>query len=212
IGLIGPNGAGKTTLFNCIMGRYKVTAGTIRFEGHEITNKRPFDICKMGISATHQIVRPFNKMTVYDNLMVAAIYGRAGKSSKDVKASVDSILDFTELSQYKHKMAKDLTLVLKRRLEIARSLATNPKLLLLDESLAGLNPAETAEAVELIFKLRDKMGTTIFWIEHVMGAIMNAAEYMYVLNYGEKIAEGTPSEVASDVSVIEAYLGRPYGG
>jgi len=210
-GLIGPNGAGKTTLFLCIMGRHKVTSGRIIFDGRDITNEEPYKICRLGVARTNQIVRPFNEMTVLENVVVAALYGQGLKDLNEAKKYSEEILKFVGLDQKKSIPAKTLTLALKRRLELARALATKPKLILMDEVLAGLTPTETLEALDIIRRVRDELGVTVFWIEHVMDAILNVAEYVFVLDHGKKICEGPPSLVRSDARVIEAYMGRSGG-
>lgn len=211
LGIIGPNGSGKTTLFNVINGLYPPDEGTIIFQGKDITNLKPHEICKLGIARTFQNVAPFIEMAVFENVVVGALFGRAERiSMKECKEIASYMLDFVGLGAKKNRLAGDLTFAERRRLEIARALACGPSLILLDEPMSGLNPAEVDEAIGLIFKLRDEMHITVIWIEHVMRAIMNTAERIIVLNYGKKIAEGKPKEIASDRSVIEAYLGKRY--
>ncbi|RLE51368.1 MAG: ABC transporter ATP-binding protein [Candidatus Methanomethylicota archaeon] len=213
VGLIGPNGAGKTTLFNIISGFIPPTSGSIKFMGVEVTKLKPHQICKLGIGRTFQIVKPFMNTTVIENVIAGALFG--GKEKMDLDEARRVAKEFLEFVGLKHKMnvlAKNLNIVERKFVEISRALATRPKLLLLDEPLAGLNPAETMEATKLIRRIRDELGITVFWIEHVMKAIMNAAERIIVLHYGEKIAEGTPKEIARNRRVIEAYLGEEYIG
>ena len=211
VGLIGPNGAGKSTLFNCISGIYRPTSGTINFNGAEITHLKPDEICRRGIGRTFQLVRPFLEMTSLENVMVAAHFGSGTRTSLgDARESALEHLEFVGLSEQKDRMARDLTLHERRFVEIARALATNPEVVLLDEVLAGLNPTETAEAMGLIRRIRDDLGVTVFWVEHVMKAVMGTAERIIVLHHGEKIAEGTPSEIAENENVVKAYLGEKY--
>jgi len=211
VGLIGPNGAGKSTLFNCISGIYRPTSGTIKFNGVEINNLKPDKICRLGIGRTFQLVRPFLEMTALENVMVAAHFGSGTRTSLgDARNSAMEQLEFVGLSEKRDKTARDLTLHERRFVEIARALATDPEVVLLDEVLAGLNPTETSEAMGLIRRIRDDLGVTVFWVEHVMKAVMGTAEHIIVLHHGEKIAEGTPSEIAENENVVKAYLGEKY--
>lgn len=211
VGLIGPNGAGKTTLFNCITGVYPPTSGKIIFEGRDITRLKPHEICKLGIARTYQIVIPFTGMTVLENVMVGALFGRRGSiSMSDARKEALRCLEFVGLLDKRDVLADKLILADRKALEVARALAADPKIVLLDEVAAGLNPTETLRAMDMIKRIRDEMGITVFWVEHVMKAIMNVAERIIVLNYGEKIAEGKPSEIARDENVIKAYLGEKY--
>ncbi len=209
VGLIGPNGAGKTTLFNVISGVYPLDEGELFFNGTSISSLKPFEICRLGIGRTFQIVRPFLKMTCLENILIGLIgRGERQKNLREKKKEARFYLEFVGLKGRENSVAKDLTLIEKKRLEMARALATNPKLLLLDEVLAGLNPSEILQALELIDIIRSQLRVTIFWIEHVMGAIMKASDRIIVLNQGEKIKEGKPEEIVSDPQVIEAYLGE----
>jgi len=208
MGLIGPNGAGKTTLFNALSGTYPLTAGKILFKGKDITNRHADKICKLGIARTFQIPRPFPEMTCFENVKVAIINRPEGVKGTTVEAVADDILEFLGLSHRRETEAKHLNLIEKKRLEMARALATDPELLLLDEVLAGLNTQEIGEAITLIRRLRDERQITILWIEHVMGAIMKVAEKILVLDQGRKLMEGTPEEVVHDPKVIQAYLGE----
>ncbi len=210
LGLIGPNGAGKTTLFNLITGTYRPSSGHIHFLGKEITRSKPHTICRAGISRTYQLVRPFASLTVLENVLVGIYFGRAGgadHSRRAARGEAEHLLDLVGLAGKIRERAEHLTLMERRRLEIARALATRPAVLLLDEVVCGLNPTEVAQAMDLIRGLRDR-GSTIFMIEHVMKAIMGLSDRIMVLHHGELIAEGTPEEVANDRRVITAYLGE----
>ena len=208
VGLIGPNGAGKTTLFNLISGALIPDSGTIRFHEHNITGLKPHLICRRGLARTFQSVRVFPHMSVRANVQVAALFGGAdGISAAEANRATVELLEFVGLSDVGAVLAKDLKLPNQKRLEVARAMATKPELLLLDELMAGLNPTEVAQAMELVTRIRDK-GITIFMIEHVMKAIMNVCDRIIVLNYGEKIAEGTPQEIATSKMVVEVYLGE----
>ena len=207
VGLIGPNGAGKTTLFNLISGSLAPSLGKTQFNEHNITGKRPHKICKLGIARTFQLVQLFGHLTVRENVQLGSLFGKFGHSKwseADEKSS--ELLEFVGLLDSENALAKDLSIANQKRLEVARALATRPKLLLLDEVMAGLNPTEVSEAIELVKRIRDK-GITIFMIEHVMKAIMGISDRIIVLHYGLKIAEGTPAEIAAHEKVIEIYLG-----
>ena len=206
-GLIGPNGAGKTTLFRCISGMYAPTSGSIRLGDREIGGLAAHVVCARGVVTTHQIVRPFLEMSVRRNVLVGVLYGRSGLRGARADAEVDRILEFTELATHEQILAKSLTLARRKRLEVARALATRPGVLLLDEVAAGLNPTESARMVELIRRIRES-GVTIVMVEHVMKAIMSVSDRIMVMDLGSKIAEGAPAEIARDQRVIKAYLGQ----
>ena len=208
LGLIGPNGAGKTTLFNVINGVYPPNEGTITFVGKDVTASRPYRVAKMGLARTHQIVQPLNELTVRENVMVGACFGQEDHSLTNASRIAEETLDFVGLEDKIEHLAGSLNVAQKKRLELARALASRPKLLLLDEVLAGLNPSEIASMVMTIGSIRDQ-GVTIIMIEHVMHAVMNVSDRIIVLDYGVQIAEGTPEEVSHDKAVIEAYLGDP---
>ena len=208
LGLIGPNGAGKTTLFNVVNGVYKADSGTITFSGKDITGRSPDQVVHLGLARTHQIVRPLGAMSVLANVTVGACFGREYQSMRAARVTALEVLERVGLASRANALASSLTLAGKKRLEIARALAARPKLLLLDEVLAGLNPTEIALMIELIRKLRDS-GVSVFMIEHVMQAIMNLSDRIVVLNLGRKIAEASPAEVVKNSDVVEAYLGFP---
>jgi branched-chain amino acid transport system ATP-binding protein len=208
LGLIGPNGAGKTTLFNVINGVYPPSEGRVLFRDRNVTSMPPYRVAKMGLARTHQIVRPLNELTVRENVMVGACFGREDHGLRRAGEIADEVLEFVELADRADQLAESLNVGQKKRLELARALAAEPSLLLLDEVLAGLNPSEIAHMVETVQRIRER-GITIIMIEHVMHAVMNVSERMIVLDYGRQIAEGTPEEVANNPQVIEAYLGDP---
>jgi branched-chain amino acid transport system ATP-binding protein len=208
VGLIGPNGAGKTTLFNLISATYTPKPGIIRFKGKDITHKKPYQICRMGIARTFQTVKTFANMPVIENVRVGAFFGGTTHVS-GAEATRESLeqLEYVGLSQVAKVPAQGLTLANQKRMEVARALATKPELLLLDEIMAGLTQPEVTEAMQLITSIRAK-GITIIMIEHVMKAIMNVCNRIIVLHHGQKIAEGTPQQIAKSEKVVEVYLGE----
>ena len=208
LGLIGPNGAGKTTLFNCINGVYSPEVGKIRFHGEDVTGSKTYDMARRGLARTHQIVQPLEELTVRENVIAGACFGRENHNLHDAGNIADEVMEFVGLGHRADQLAASLNVAQKKRLEMARALAARPYLLLLDEVLAGLNPSEIGGMVEIVKKIRDR-GVTIIMIEHVMKAVMNVSDRMVVLDYGQQIAEGTPEEISKNPQVIEAYLGDP---
>ena len=207
-GLIGPNGAGKSTLFNCVAGSFAPTLGRVIFKDQDITGMKPWNICRIKVARTFQIVKPFQTKTVLFNAMVGAFI-----KSNNVAEVRDMALDALEklhLADKRNMLAKNLTIADRKRLEFARALATDPELLLLDECMAGLRPNEVDETLDVIRWIRDR-GVTIFMIEHIMRAIMSVSDRITVIQFGKKIMDGTPQEVAKDERVIKAYLGESYG-
>jgi len=208
VGLIGPNGAGKTTLFNLISAALTLSAGEIKFKGKKISGLKAYQICREGIARTFQSVKIFGSVPVLGNVILGSFFGTStGMSSADATREAMESLEFVGLSASKGISAKDLTLANQKRLEVARALATRPEVLLIDELVAGLNATETAQAMELVTKIRDR-GITILMIEHVMKAIMSVCDRIMVLHHGEKIAEGTPAEITNNQTVIDVYLGK----
>jgi len=207
LGLIGPNGAGKSTAFNCIAGVYPPTEGTIRFCEERINNRKPWDLCTQGLARTFQIVKPFSSKTVLYNVMVGSFANTDRKSTARDKAL--DVLDFLHLADKRDLPAGSMTIADRKRLEIGRALATEPKLILLDEVMAGLRPTEVDEMVDIIRKVRDS-GISVVLIEHIMRAIMALSDRLAVIHFGKKIAEGAPKDVAADENVIKAYLGDEY--
>jgi branched-chain amino acid transport system ATP-binding protein len=204
--LIGPNGAGKTTLFNLIAGVFAPDTGKVRLGGVDVTGLRPDRVCDAGIGRTFQLVKPFPEMTVLENVTVGALHSTGDVDRAEGEAH--QYLEMLELDAKPHQHAANLTLPDRKRLEVARALATRPRILLLDEVMAGMRPTETDRMVETLRRLRDETGLTILLIEHVMRAVMALSERVAVLNHGEKIAEGTPQEVVADPAVLECYLGE----
>jgi branched-chain amino acid transport system ATP-binding protein len=207
LGLIGPNGAGKTTLFNLISAALPISSGEIRFKGQKLNGLRPHRICRMGIARTFQETKVFPNIPVFQNVLVGAFFGSPNRvSAADAAREASQALEFVGLSAVSTTPVKDLTLVSQKRVEVARALATEPELLLVDELMAGLNATEVSEAMELVTRIRDK-GITILMVEHVMKAIMGISARVMVLHHGEKIAEGTCSEISCNKTVIDIYLG-----
>jgi branched-chain amino acid transport system ATP-binding protein len=208
IGLIGPNGAGKTTIFNCISGFHRPTAGTIRFAGQELTKLPPHRIPHAGLVRTFQMVKVLMDMSVLENVMVGA-FAKTSSVSEALRRS-EEILSLTGLEAKAFLTARSLTIADKKRLEVAMALGLQPKLLMLDETMAGLNPSEIQEALDLLLKLKKEQGITLFMVEHVLEALVPIADWIYVLDGGRLIAQGVPETVLHDPVVIEAYLGVKY--
>jgi len=207
LGVIGPNGAGKTTLFNVIAGYYRPEEGRIVFDGNAVTGWPAHAIARLGLTRTFQIVKPFGNLSVLDNVMIGALTRRS--TVREARADAERVIGVCGLGPHATAAARALPLALRKRLEVARALATGPRLLLLDEVMAGLNPTELVAMIELIRRLHGE-GLTLIVIEHVMAAMMRLAQRIVMLHHGEKIAEGTPREIASDRRVIDAYLGEEF--
>ena len=209
IGLIGPNGAGKTTLINVITGVHSASAGSIHFDNRDITRLKPFEIARLGLARTFQIVQPFPKMSVLENVAAGALFAGCAGSVADALAAARQHLAFTGLSTVADKLAATLTLAQRKRLELAKSLAMRPRLLMLDEVNAGLNPSEIDEALALIRRIAGQ-GVTIVLVEHLMKVVLSVSQRIVVLHHGQLIAQGAPQAVLREHAVIEAYLGSKY--
>ena len=207
LALIGPNGAGKSTVFNLVAGVFAPSEGTIRFNGHTIQGQKPWDLCRLGLARTFQIVKPFAAKTVLYNVMVGAFLRT--NSTQKAREKADEVLVTLQLDHMRDMLAGNLTIADRKRLEIAKALATDPELLLLDEVMAGLRPTEVDDMIGIIRGLRDR-GVTVFVIEHIMRAVMALSDRVVVIQFGQKIAEGTPEAVTKDENVIKAYLGGEY--
>ncbi len=210
VGLVGPNGSGKSTLISILCGAQKPTAGQVRLEGTRIDRLDPHELSHLGVARTHQIPKPFASMTVRDNVSVACMFGRVSQTLTEARSSAEEHLEVVGLTAQADVLPHEINLHQRQLLELARALATRPTLLLLDEVLAGLNPAEVDEALNVLRRIREA-GTTILMVEHVMRAVMGLAERIVVLDQGKKLADGTPDAVMSDPAVAQAYLGREHG-
>ncbi len=208
VGLIGPNGSGKTTLFNAIMGSFRCDRGSILFRGHDITGLKPYQVCEKGIARTFQLTRPFTRMSCLENVMVGRSFGKdPARGIKEARKEAGDILKFVGLEEKQRIPASALNLIERKRLELARALATRPQLLLLDEIMGGLNPMEIKMAVGLIRQI-NRSGVTMVIVEHVMKALLGISERVVVLDAGKKIAEGPPKEIVQNQDVIKAYFGK----
>jgi branched-chain amino acid transport system ATP-binding protein len=210
-GLIGANGAGKTTLFSIVAGNQRPSSGRVSFEGRDITGLAPHRISRLGIARTFQIVRPFKGLTVLDNVRTAAMFGAGRSTAAEASRSAARVLELVGLADRAQQTAGELTLAGRKRLEVARALATQPKLMMLDEVLAGLTPTEVEEAIGIVRRVHRELGITILMVEHVLRAVMQLCSRVIVMHHGQKIAEGTPGEVTNDPVVVDAYLGVAHG-
>jgi len=211
LGLIGPNGSGKTTTMNLLTGFLKPDSGTVMLKGENVTGLSRHQVCRKGVARTFQIIKPFLEFTALKNVMVGRVYGQEpAKNMKEAAEEARGILEIVGLLDKADILAKDLTLMERKRVELARAVATKPQLLLLDELMAGLNHAETEDAMQLIRQIKDDLNLTILMVEHIMKAIIGLSDHVLVLNMGEKIAEGPPQEIIHDPEVIDVYLGKPH--
>ena len=210
VGLVGPNGSGKSTLISILCGAQRPTAGEVRLDGRRIDRLDPHELSHLGVARTHQIPKPFASMTVRDNVAVACMFGRVGQTLAEARSGAEEHLDVVGLTAQAGALPHEINLHQRQLLELGRALATRPTLLLLDEVLAGLNPAEVDEALDVLRKIRER-GATILMVEHVMRAVMGLAERIVVLDQGKKLADGAPDVVMNDPAVAQAYLGREHG-
>jgi branched-chain amino acid transport system ATP-binding protein len=207
LGLIGPNGSGKSTIFNMLSGTFPPSAGTIRFDGSDIAGLPPHKIINRGIGRTFQIPRPFRRLSIFENVALAGYYGQGSHSLGKANEAAEKALAMVGLPTDREASVDGLGAAGLKKLELAKAIATGPKLLLADESLGGLDETEMDQAADMLRKIRDELGITIIWVEHIMGVLMRVVDRVMVLDHGEKISEGLPSEVSSDPRVVEVYLG-----
>ena len=210
VGVMGPNGAGKTTLFNLVTGVYRPSSGRILFAGMPLQGLSPASVCRAGIGRTFQSGRPFGNLTALENVLVGLYYGADAQrlGTADAKRRGQEILEFVGLGKLGDRPVSSLNLTERKIVEMARALATRPRILLLDEPLAGLNPLDLEPAIRIVRRIRDELGITVMWIEHIMKVLMETCEHLIVLHHGEKLAEGSPGDVAADTAVAEAYFGK----